>query len=109
VFYNRVKGKVENAVSKLPFRGVHIFRPSLLLGDRKERRAGERVATVLMKLFAPLMVGRYKKYRPIHASAVARAMIETAKKDLPGVHVYESDELQSIAGVNPVSPMSQLI
>ena len=63
-----------------------------------------------MKLFAPLMVGRNKRYRPILASAVARAMVETAKKDMPGVHIYESDELQMrITGVKPVSPRSQLI
>jgi uncharacterized protein YbjT (DUF2867 family) len=98
MFYNRVKGNMEKAVSRLPFRGVHIFRPSLLLGDRKELRIGEQVGSVVMKVFALLMVGRHRRYRPIHASVVAKAMIETAKKDMPGVHIYESDELEGLAG-----------
>ncbi|UCD83246.1 MAG: oxidoreductase, partial [Deltaproteobacteria bacterium] len=52
-FYNRVKGDVENSVSKLPFRGIYIFRPSILLGNRKESRRGEEIGMSLSKIVSP--------------------------------------------------------
>ncbi|HVF87991.1 MAG TPA: hypothetical protein VM866_10390, partial [Pyrinomonadaceae bacterium] len=57
VFYNRVKGETEEAVSKLPFGGVQIFRPSLLLGERQEVRRGEQIAERAMKLFSFALIG----------------------------------------------------
>jgi uncharacterized protein YbjT (DUF2867 family) len=98
VFYNRTKGEVEEAVAKLPFRGVQIFRPSLLLGERAEVRMGERVAEKALKLFSFLLVGSLRKYRAIHARAVAGAMIKVALDEPPGVNVFESDRMALIAG-----------
>jgi uncharacterized protein YbjT (DUF2867 family) len=95
-FYSRVKGEVEEAVSKLPFDAVHIFRPSFLLGEREERRRGEKAAIILMKLLQPLMVGRWRKIRPVHAATVAAAMVLVAGMNKPGINVYESDEIQSL-------------
>jgi uncharacterized protein YbjT (DUF2867 family) len=94
-FYSRVKGEVEEAVSKLPFDAVHIFRPSFLLGEREERRGGEKAAIVLMKLLQPLMVGRVKKIRPVQAATVAAAMVLVAGMNRTGINIYESDEIQS--------------
>ena|SRR5256885_12892577 len=96
VFYNRVKGEVEEAVSQLPFTGVQIFRPSLLLGERAEFRLGERVAEPLMKIFSFLLVGPLEKYRPVHARAVAAAMLHVAKEHPSGVHFYESDRIAAL-------------
>ncbi len=96
VFYNRVKGEVELAVKKLPFKSVHIFRPSLLLGERGENRVGEKIGTVLFNVTAPLFVGPFKKYKAIEGKAVGGAMVETAVKATPGVHIYESDKVQRI-------------
>jgi uncharacterized protein YbjT (DUF2867 family) len=86
VFYSRVKGELEDALRTLPFRSVTILRPSLLLGDRNEFRLGEEVA----KRFAFLVPG---KYRPIHARDVAAALVRSAKEDVPGLHILESDEI----------------
>ena len=86
VFYSRVKGELEDALRTLPFRSVTILRPSLLLGDRNEFRLGEEVA----KRFAFLVPG---KYRPIHAKDVAAALVRSAKEDVPGLHILESDEI----------------
>ncbi len=97
IFYNRVKGEVEEAIQKLPFRAIHIFRPSLLVGHRAEFRFGEKVGEILMKSFAFLLVGRRRKYRPIAALAVAAAMINVAKMSLTGVHIHESDKTQELA------------
>lgn len=96
VFYNRVKGNVENAISGLAFQSIHIFRPSLLLGNRSEFRFGEKIAMFLFRMLGFILIGRWKKYRAIKASVVAEAMVTMAKLDLKGVRKYESDVIQAI-------------
>ncbi len=92
-FYPRVKGELEAAVSALPFRTVSIFRPSLLLGPRREFRMGERIAQGLAFLFPP-------KWRAIEASDVAAAMLRVAKEDRPGRRIVESAEMRAWAKGN---------
>jgi uncharacterized protein YbjT (DUF2867 family) len=87
-FYSRVKGEVEAAVVALGFRSVTIARPSLLLGPRPERRAGEQVGKLLGVLAPP-------RWRPVHASRVARALVEAASQDAPGVHILENRALRA--------------
>ena len=94
VFYSRVKGELEEAVMSLPFPGILIFRPSLILGVRQEKRLGESIWKVFMRIFQPLLVGPYKKYRPIQARIIAKSMVEMAKTQLQGAHIYESDQIQ---------------
>lgn len=96
VFYNRVKGEAENAISGLPFAAVHIFRPSMLLGDRVEFRPAEKVGAALMTSLSFLMVGKWKKYRAIEADVVARAMVTAARQGRSGLNVYESDTIQEM-------------
>ena len=95
VFYNRVKGEMEAAVTALAFPACQIFRPSLLLGPRAERRFGERLAARLMKPLRPV----FGKYRPIHRDAVAAAMVRVAATAPAGLHVYESARIAAIAAV----------
>jgi len=97
VFYNRVKGEVEEAVRKLPFDAVHIFRPSLLLGHRRESRPAERLAMLAGGALGFLLVGPLARYRPIPARTVAAAMLRVAKEAARGVHVYESDRIRALA------------
>lgn len=91
VFYNRVKGEVEAALTALDYPSVTIARPSLLAGDRAESRLGERIALH----FGWLMPSAYK---PIAAHDVARALVTLAREDRPGVRIVESKELRAIAG-----------
>jgi uncharacterized protein YbjT (DUF2867 family) len=91
VFYNRVKGETEDAVCRLGYGAVCIFRPSFLAGERKESRRGEQVALATLKRLPFLLP---KKYRPVADVAVARAMIDAAKRGEPGVHIIESDRIQ---------------
>jgi uncharacterized protein YbjT (DUF2867 family) len=94
IFYNRVKGECEEGLAKLGFPGgLKVFHPSLLLGARKEKRAGEGLATALMGPTAFLLTGPLRRYRPIPAATVARAMNEAAKRPEPGVCVYEGTQL----------------
>ncbi|HVG45716.1 MAG TPA: hypothetical protein VM890_13340, partial [Longimicrobium sp.] len=72
------------------------LRPSLILGDRAERRTAEALAQRLAPLAAPLLVGPLRKYRAVHADAVARAMVRLAKEGFRGVRAVESDEIAAI-------------
>lgn len=85
-FYNRVKGELEDAIRALPYRSVTIIRPSLLLGDRPERRPAEEIARRLGFL-APA------RYSPVHAEAVAAALVEAAREDAPGHRIIESVDI----------------
>jgi uncharacterized protein YbjT (DUF2867 family) len=98
IFYNRVKGEVEAVITPLPFRAVHIFRPSLLLGERQEVRPGEKIAEKVARVFSFLFSGPLRKYRPIHADVVAAAMIAVAKQNLAGANIFESDRIQEVGG-----------
>ena len=92
IYYSRVKGEMEAAVRQAPFRAIHIFRPSLLLGERAQPRLGERVGAVLLRVLQPLLRGPLRKYRPVSGAAVAAAMLRAAEEDGGGVRVHLSDE-----------------
>ena len=92
VFYNRVKGAVEQAVLALPFRSTTIVRPSLLLGERDRKRTLEAVGAMLGRV----VPGRW---RPVHADDVARVLVDAALEDRPGGRVLESDEIRARARV----------
>ncbi|WP_405154996.1 oxidoreductase [Paenibacillus sp. FSL K6-0108] len=91
VFYSRTKGEMEEALSAIGFRSLHIFRPSLILGDRKEKRLGEQLAARVMTFLDGWMKGRVDKYRAIQASTIARAMMNIAFVQTHGNHVYSND------------------
>ncbi|MDH1010118.1 NAD(P)H-binding protein [Pseudomonas nicosulfuronedens] len=78
VFYNRIKGELEDALKTMELAALVIAQPSLLLdyreGLQQPPRLGEQIAIPIAKLLAPLMPG---KYRPVHAQAVALALVGT--------------------------------
>lgn len=92
VFYSRVKGKVEEEIKKIGFAGLSILRPSLLLGDRNERRLGEDIGKVVMKLIP--YFGKMKNYRPILGKQVAVSMVKAATSPLPCFQILESGSMQ---------------
>ena len=96
VFYNRVKGEMENALKAMNFESLHIFRPSFLMGKRADARVGERLGIKVFSALAPLMIGPARKVRPVEAKAVARAMVLAASGDALGVTVVESDEILAL-------------
>ncbi|HLM44435.1 MAG TPA: oxidoreductase, partial [Myxococcaceae bacterium] len=77
VFYNRVKGEVEQHLKGMGFESLVILQPSLLLGERAESRPGERAAIIASRVLAPLL--RPLASRPIEARTVARAMVALAQ------------------------------
>jgi len=94
VFYSQVKGEPEAAAAALGFHATIAFRPSLLAGDRAQFRFGERVALMVLQP-ARWLVPR--KYRPVAALAVARAMADFGKRSLAGFHVVPSDAIQAFS------------
>ncbi|SFA77019.1 MULTISPECIES: oxidoreductase [unclassified Bacillus (in: firmicutes)] len=96
IFYNRVKGKVEEELKKLNMNGLHIFRPSLLLGKREEFRFGEKMAEWLFKPISNVRLAFLRKYGPIEAETVAIAMKRIALKADKGIHIYESEQIKNI-------------
>lgn len=91
-FYLKLKGEVEDEVKKTGLKSVHIMRPSMLMGERKEFRPGEKIGKAVMKIFSFLIPSKYK---PIHARDVAKAMVKAAKRNEEGVFVYEYREIKA--------------
>jgi uncharacterized protein YbjT (DUF2867 family) len=98
VFYNRVKGEMEQALTGLGFDRLVIARPSLLLGERnalgQPARPGEQLAQRLMPAVGWLIP---RKLRPISADAVAAALLAALAQDGPARQIIESDALQALA------------
>jgi len=90
--YLRYKGEVEEELKKLNFIKLGIMRPSFLMGNRKEKRFGEKIGIFLFKLFSPFFLGPLKKMKPIQSKKVAQAMINVAQKDYDQT-IFESNEI----------------
>lgn len=96
-FYLKTKGEVEEAIAALPFERVTIFRPSMLLGPRKESRSGESIGKVLMQGLNFLWAGPLKNYKPIQSETVAKAMaIIGDRGEGSGVRILESAEIEAV-------------
>jgi len=93
-FYMRTKGEIEEALRRLPYASVSVFRPAYLSGVRKQHRPAEALAGALMQRLAFLMP---RTYRPIAARAVALAMLDQARQCRPGFNIIESGQLQEYA------------
>lgn len=96
-FYSRVKGELEEAIKKMDFWSIHIFRPSILLGERPESRFGESAAKVIGKGLDFVLGGLLTKYKPVEADVVAKAMVNAAQNLKQGFHLYPSHWLQDMA------------
>jgi uncharacterized protein YbjT (DUF2867 family) len=92
--YPRTKGECEAAVTGIGFTTVVIVRPSFLVGARAQERRGEAAAQRLGLLLEPLLVGPLRKYAPVDATAVARALVRAAATAPAGINVIESDQIR---------------
>jgi len=93
--YVRFKGLVEEELKRLNFPKLSVMRPSFLMGDRKEKRAGEKIGIFIFKLLSPLLLGPLKKMKPIHSEIVAKAMIAIAQSNTQQI-TFESNEISEI-------------
>lgn len=90
VFYSRVKGEAEAALAALDYPSLVVLRPSLIDGEREDRRPGERLSLALERPLAPLLPARL---RPVAADAIARRMLAGVLRGEPGLRVIESDRI----------------
>ena len=92
-FYLQLKGEVEKEISLFAIPSIAIYRPSMLLGDRKEFRFGEVVSKYI---FVPLSFLVPAHYKPIQAKVVAKAMVENGKKEIPGIQISFYHEMMKM-------------
>ena len=94
--YLKFKGLVEEELKRLSFNKLGIMRPSFLIGDRKEKRLGEKLGIFVFKLLSPLFLGPLKKMKPIQSEKVAKAMIKISNGDFRQ-QIFESNEIVEIS------------
>lgn len=99
VFYNQVKGEMEDAVLNEKIKNTYIFRPSLIGGKREEKRTGELLFKQLMKVLNLVLVGPLAKYRSIEPDAIAKAMVKVANTGCE-MNKIESDQINKIAALS---------
>mgnify|MGYP005727423713 FL=1 len=95
--YLKFKGLVEEEIKNLNFDKIGIMRPSFLLGERQEERVGEKFGIIIFKLLTPILIGPFRKMRPIQSEIVARAMIKLANENIDQ-SVFESNEISNLVG-----------
>jgi uncharacterized protein YbjT (DUF2867 family) len=91
VFYNKIKGQLEAGLKKLNYPSLYIFQPSFILGERKQRRKLEEFGISIAKFVSPILSGKFKKYLPVTANAIAKSMLHFAKNANIGAHTIPSD------------------
>ena len=96
-FYLQTKAEMETQLRKLGLRRLDVVRPSLLIGSRRDRRMGERLAMSLAPVFNLFLHGRHRKYRAIRAADVARAILALVHQRPGGCFVHEFDAMQRVA------------
>lgn len=95
-FYLKLKGETEQDIKNTGVPCLHIYQPSLLTGDRKEKRAGEGLFNWAMKRINPLLTGNLRKYRSIPASTVAMAMFKQSLINKEGIFTHPSDKIKQL-------------
>jgi len=99
IYYLKVKGELEEDVRRLPYWGIHIMRPSVLLGQREEKRTAEKLAGQLSKglqYFSGSILG---DIAPVDADDVAKAMVQAAQSLQQGTHIHHGSEIVKLAKV----------
>ncbi len=98
--YTRTKGQLEEELKKMGFQSLSILRPSIIDGERKEKRFGEKAALLVMKLISPLLIGSLANYKPIKASEIAQALVNLTLERKNGNTVYLSKTIKPLAFIS---------
>lgn len=97
VFYIKTKGEAERDIIALNFDHTHIFRPSLIMGHRNEKRFLEKAFVKIWSVLNPVLIGNWlKKYRGMEAKDIARAMRSAAKMQSGKIRIYHWKEMQEL-------------
>lgn len=96
IFYTKLKGETEQDIISLNFDHTYIFRPSMILGDRKESRPMEKAFIGIFKVINHLFLGGLSKYKGIEASNIAKAMVNSATQAPDKVKILEWKEMTAL-------------
>jgi uncharacterized protein YbjT (DUF2867 family) len=99
IYYLKVKGELEDNVKRLPYWGIHIMRPSVLLGHREDQRPAEQIAGLLSKGLQRFSGSIIADIAPIDADDVAKAMVQSAQSLKQGTHIHHGSEIVKLAKV----------
>ena len=97
VFYSRVKGEVERDLRATGFDRLDIMQPGLLRGPRSETRPVESLLKVIAPLTDLAMQGPWRRYRSVHAEAVARSLLQAYEKTTSGVFIHQFEDIRRLA------------
>ncbi len=92
-FYLSLKGEVEDTIKSIGVKTAIAFRPSFLLGKRKEFRFGELIGKYII---VPMSVFLPSQMKPIKSDNVAKAMLAAAKEDYQGFKVFHRKEMKQL-------------
>ena len=106
IFYTKTKGEVERDIIGLDFVHTHIFEPSMIVGNRKEYRPGEKTIIKIFKVINPLLVGKLNKYKGIDGRDIAKAMNNAAKNQSEKVKIYQWHEMNGLVYKFPTTRKS---
>ncbi|MFY9464677.1 MAG: hypothetical protein WAP48_06290 [Sediminibacterium sp.] len=95
IFYNRTKGLMEEALQRMDYPSLYIFRPSFITGNRTEKRAGEKAAIRIAQWINPLLVGPLRNYASVKATAIADCMLHHASEGKSGNHCILSGSIRN--------------
>lgn len=95
--YLKLKGELENSLKSSGVPSLHIYQPSFLKGERREKRPAEIIMNILSVIIDPLLIGPLKKYKSIKAKTVAKTMLKQSLKDLKGTFIYPSIQIQNLS------------
>ncbi len=96
IFYVRTKAETERDITALGFAHTHIFRPSIIMGNRKEKRVLEKILIKIFAVINPLFIGPLNRFRGIQAKDIARAMHTAAKERSEKLTIYHWKEMQEL-------------
>lgn len=97
IFYSKTKGEMERDVLQQNITNTYILQPSIIGGNRKETRIGEKMGLVIFKLFKPFFFGKLKKYRITEAQDIANAMVKLANTNTSTKKIITSDYIKEIS------------
>ncbi len=95
LFYPRMKGELDEAVSSIGFQNLVILRPSSLIGHRNDKRISEMISVPVTKFLTKFVL---RKFKPIHSLTVAKAMINGVLEPEIVKTVWENPEVFSLSG-----------
>ncbi|NCB08432.1 MAG: NAD-dependent epimerase/dehydratase family protein [Bacteroidia bacterium] len=94
IFYTRIKGELDEAVSEIGFKNLVILRPASLTGNREKRRLAEELTVPVLRVLTRFML---KNYRPVSGETVAKAMINASFRTETNKIIFEGTEVYTLA------------